>query len=78
LRKYLGKRHLRGRHCLLFGDFDHLGGMDSVMDKDPSALPDSIFLVASPLVRGAINTKYGAPGEIRTPNLLIRSARFTC
>jgi hypothetical protein len=47
--------------------------MDSVMDKDPSALPDSIFSVASPLVRAGINRKYGAPGETRTPNLLIRS-----
>jgi len=37
--------------------------MDSVMDKDPSALPD--------------NKKYGAPGETRTPNLLIRSREFT-
>jgi hypothetical protein len=46
--------------------------MESVMDKDPSALPDSIFPVASPLVRAGINRKYGAPGETRTPNLLIR------
>jgi hypothetical protein len=46
--------------------------MDSVIDKDPSALPDSIFPVASPLVSAGINRKYGAPGETRTPNLLIR------
>jgi hypothetical protein len=51
--------------------------MDRVMDRDPFIALSDLPVLRRRWLRAVSDDRSGAPEEIRTPNLLIRSAKFT-